>query len=202
METKTLIDFGPGHTNSESWDFKKAYPDSVILGLEPDRERYEALLEHFPGTILNMAGHNKNENIIMYKNPDSHQQPDMVRAYYDPERESVKVKGITIDQLVINYKLHSPISIFIGGGGGWDLKILEGAQKSLQDGLISDIILEAWTCLPPNEEFVEDWPIDTQIKGFLYKFGYTGHKEIKTYFEQFDAWSGGHSYDICFTKVN
>ena len=161
MKSKLFIDVGVGKPNTEAWGREK---DFVIIGLEPDVDRYNSLKDVYPGKLLNVAASDKGGEIECWEEPGYGVAVFMRKEDVDKDFKRVKKKAIKLDSL--DWKNFDEIHIWADIEGA-ELLMLKGATELLSSGKVKWINLEIRKNAP-----AEGWATAGQVYGFLDKHGF------------------------------
>jgi FkbM family methyltransferase len=142
-----FIDCGVGNVGSEAWSVRDLKPNCVIIGFEPQNERYEILKSNlYPGNLLKLVVGKNCEEIEGYMGYEDGGKSDFWLYGGDAENNNaykkVKLNSVTIDKIVDEYNLLNK-KIFIWADiEGSELDMLYGAQKTLENNLITGLNME------------------------------------------------------------
>lgn len=123
---KAFFDFGPGVLNSEAWR-KDMWKDHIIIGIEPDPERYNTLKDTYPGILLNLAVADEVGKLQFVKHPTS----GYIAHGYPGLDDVHEVETITADYLDTKYGPFDEIAIWADIEGS-ELNMLKGATEVLK----------------------------------------------------------------------
>lgn len=150
-----FIDIGAGYLGAEAWSINKLLPDCRIIGFEPQTDKYETMLPHFPGELLKKAvtevdgiiegamGY-RSENPAQGKTDTRMHSPEVTYAggYQLPggAYKPSDIESVTIDSLVVEKGLDE---FFIWADiEGSELRMLKGAVKALEEKKVVGLNLE------------------------------------------------------------
>jgi FkbM family methyltransferase len=142
-----FIDCGVGNVGSEAWSVKDLKSNCVIIGFEPQNERYELLKNNsYPGDLLKLVVGKKCEEVEGFMGYEDGGKSDFWLYGGDVESDNayqkVKLSCITIDKIVEEYNLLNK-KIFIWADiEGSELDMLYGAQETLKNNLITGFNME------------------------------------------------------------
>jgi len=171
-----FIDIGAGYLGAEAWSINKLLPDCRIIGFEPQTEKYEVMLPHFPGELHKKAvtdvdgiiegamGYRGGKTDTRMHSPEVTYQGGyhLPSGAYKPS----EIESVTIDSLVVEKGLDE---FFIWADiEGCELRMLKGAVKALEEKKIVGLNLEInfRPASDPNHCTKEE------VLDFLDRFGY------------------------------
>jgi len=141
-----FIDIGAGYLGSEAWSINKLLPDCRIIGFEPQTEKYELMLPHFPGVLHKKAVTEVDgiiEGAMGYRGGKTDTRMHEVTYQDEDGRDAYKpseIESVTIDSLVVEKGLDE---FFIWADiEGCELRMLQGAVKALEEKRVVGLNLE------------------------------------------------------------
>ena len=153
-----------------------------IIGLEPDPFRYENLKVSFPGTLLNLAVSDKEQEIYGI----IHDTSGFIAGGYPGYTETTMVKAVTLDSVYEKYGPAEKIAIWADIEGS-ELKMLMGATEVLKK--TEWITVELHTH-PKNNQ----WCNSHDVYTFLENLGFTTDTKEQSQTEHDSC------YDATFTR--
>jgi len=200
---KHFIDVGTGEPDSEAWVVKKLFPEADIIGMEPQKSRYQDIKDKLPGTLIETAVWSSDGEITMYdlnptRKPHKHLK-DMAYSFpVEGSGEGYCVPCVCLDTIIYTNDMKSDICIWADIEGA-ELEVLRGAEKALKDGLITSIILELRSVSPYKKT---RWCTAGQVIDFLKPMGYKMTKKTSSSFNKgVDNNKTFERYDALFQRI-
>jgi FkbM family methyltransferase len=161
---KVLLDVGVG-PKTEYLTLSEAYPDMLIVGLEPLPSCFNNLISKFPGILLPYAAWHQETSLELYPNTNN---PEATSVFPSEagEKQALTVYTRTLDS--IDRYLGYPDRILMWMDiEGAELMALKGARELLSSGRVRWINLEArdqWNRVNACTK--------VELDNFLAQFGY------------------------------
>lgn len=173
-----FIDIGAGHLGTEAWSINKLLPDCRIIGFEPQTEKYEMMLPHFPGEFHEKAVTDVDgiiQGAMGYRGgkTDTRMHQEKVpgggwgwgNAYKPSEIESVTIDSLVEEKGLDEFFIWADIE-------GCELRMLKGAVKALEEKKIVGLNLEISFRLTAENRPDPAHCTKEEIWDFLDGFGY------------------------------
>ena len=140
-----LFDIGAGE-GAYAAEMKRVSPDSVVYAFEPDSQSYAALNGNATAqqySAFNAGMSDKEENRALYSwiDEQGEARASVYRAAVkngEAEPEQTAITCTTVDAFVEKNSI-SVIDLVAISAGGHELKVLQGAKKTLKQGLIGAV---------------------------------------------------------------
>ncbi len=172
-----FIDIGAGYLGSEAWSINKLLPDCRIIGFEPQTDRFEIMLPHFPGELHKKAVSDVDgiiQGAMGYrdggKTDTRMHNPEVTfeggyrlpgGAYKLSEIESVTIDSLVVEKGLDEFFIWADIE-------GCELRMLKGAVKALEEKKVVGLNLEI-NFKPVNDP---NHCTKEEVLAFLDGFGY------------------------------
>jgi FkbM family methyltransferase len=143
-QPKVFIDIGAGEIGSEAWEVKKTNPDCIIIGFEPQPERFKILKQHnYPGILVQAVINNIDAIVDGYMGyPEGKSDFWLFAQNQHPDAyKKIKIESYTLDNIEKKYgPFHD--SFLWADVEGSELSILQGATRLFNENKIIGVNVE------------------------------------------------------------
>lgn len=184
-----FLDLGIGPEISEAHLAKQAWPDTEIIGIEADPNRFAKHRTKFPGTLLNYAVGNEIGKKNFFVDPKT----KLWSCFGKPGQPQIFVYGTTLDQVDSEWGPFKRAVVWADIEGS-EYDMLLGSEKLVHEGRIAGFHLEV-----RHEAPYDGWCTYEQINALLTHWGYKQRVRFKPK-RRFRIQKRPKHFDVIYTR--